>query len=116
MRYRLTEGLGRDSRGCSALLTDDHAAAEAYIFVVEHEILPGRRRPLRDIEVSAKRIAVGANLAARVGHPVPCLRRKACRQRRRSAGDPVHLGRFDVAPIQTRIVTSLNDYQRIARE
>ena len=108
-------GIARHRRRILDRCIDD-AAAEADVAVVEHEVLPGRRRPLRRVELRAnRRIAVGRHDARRIGHPVARLRAERRRQRGRVAGDPVHGGRVDVAPIQQRVIVPLHGDQCIAR-
>ena len=112
LRQRVRRRLRR--RGTRGQAGDD-AAAQAHVAVVEHEVLPRRRRPLRRVEGRGHAVVRRTHRARRIGHPVARLRRRAARQRGRRARDPVQVDRVDLAAIQQRMVVPLHDDQRIAR-
>ncbi len=87
--------------------------------VVENEVLPRRRRPLRRLEHRPGTIVgLQRNAARGVGHPVPGLGAQRRQRRRvgRRPGDPVHRLRVDDGPVQQRMVVPLHGDQRVALE
>ncbi len=97
----------------------DHAAAQADVAVVEHEVLPRRRRPLRGVEARAAAPVVAAirRGRSRRASGSASWRRGASSDRviRRRPGDPVQLLRVDDRPVEQRMVVALHDDERVAR-
>src|SRR5215472_11639758 len=95
----------------------NHRSTKTNVAIVKDQILAWRRRPLRGIEDRAPApVSECLQSASCLGHAIARLGGEHAMRRWRRSRDPMHGLEVDRNRIEARIVVTLYDHERIARE